>query len=222
MFFKIMFVFLNDKLIGNGRRERRGRRGHWQMKELNDAIMTFGRGLGNDIVKVDMFLNHRIDTGLLFQMGRELADYFKEERPTMILTVESSGIALAVATAHCLNDIPVVFAKKAAAANQSDDMAQTPVYSFTHKCENMIRVDKKYLPIGSRVLIVDDFLADGNAVSGMNKLVGELGGKVCGVGVAIEKGFQQGGKMLRAMGINLKSLAIVTGIKDGEIQLADG
>jgi xanthine phosphoribosyltransferase len=191
------------------------------MKELREAIETFGRGLGDDIVKVDMFLNHRIDTALLFKMGAELADYFREERPTLVLTVESSGIALAVATAHALSDIPVVFAKKAAAVNQSDDMAQTEIYSFTHKCENVIRVDKKYLPIGSRVLIIDDFLADGNAVSGLTRLVESLDGKVCGVGVAVEKGFQQGGKKLRAMGINLKSLAVVTGIENGQIHLAD-
>lgn len=191
------------------------------MKELNEAIRIFGRGIGSDIVKVDMFLNHRIDTELMFKMGKELADYFRDERPTVILTVESSGIALALATAYYLNQIPVVFAKKSAAANQSDDLAQVPVYSYTHRCENVIRVDRKYLPIGSRVLIVDDFLADGNAVHGMTKLVEMLDGKVCGIGIAIEKGFQQGGQKLRAAGINLKSLAIVTGIENGEIQLVD-
>ena len=191
------------------------------MKELNEAIRVFGRGIGNDIVKVDMFLNHRIDTDLLFKMGQALADYFRDERPTVILTVEASGIAIAAACAFYLGRIPVVFAKKSSAANQSDDMAQAPVYSFTHKQSNMIRVDKKYLPIGSRVLIIDDFLADGNAVRGMMQLSESLGCKVCGVGIAVEKGFQQGGKELRARGINLKSLAVVTGIENGEIQLAE-
>ena len=100
-------------------------------------------------------------------------------------------------------------------------MAQASVYSFTHKCENHIRVDKRYIPIGSRVLIVDDFLADGNAVRGMMDIVTQLGGKTVGVGIAIEKGFQDGGKALRAMGVNLMSLAIVTGIEDGKILLAE-
>ncbi len=191
------------------------------MRELADAIRTYGRGIGKDIVKVDMFLNHRIDTGLLYRMGEALAEHFLPERPTMVLTVEASGIAIAIAAAHALGDLPVVFAKKSAAVNQSGDMAQASVYSFTHKCENHILVDRRYIPIGSRVLIVDDFLADGNAVRGMMDIVSQLGGKTVGVGIAIEKGFQDGGKTLRQMGVNLKSLAIVSGIEDGKILLAE-
>ena len=191
------------------------------MRELAEAIRTYGRGIGSDIVRVDMFLNHRIDTGLLFRMGEALAAHFRPERPTLVLTVEASGIAIAVAAAHALGGLPVVFAKKSAAANQSGDMAQSSVYSFTHKCENHILVDRRYIPIGSRVLIVDDFLADGNAVRGMMDIVSQLGAKTVGVGIAIEKGFQDGGKNLRAMGVNLLSLAIVTGIEDGKILLAD-
>ena len=191
------------------------------MRELADAIRTYGRGIGKDIVKVDMFLNHRIDTGLLYRMGEALAEHFLPERPTMVLTVEASGIAIAIAAAHALGDLPVVFAKKSAAVNQSGDMAQASVYSFTHKCENHILVDRRYIPIGSRVLIVDDFLADGNAVRGMMDIVHQLGGKTVGVGIAIEKGFQDGGKTLRQMGVNLMSLAIVSGIEDGKILLAE-
>ena len=191
------------------------------MRELADAIRTYGRGIGKDIVKVDMFLNHRIDTGLLYRMGEALAEHFLPERPTMVLTVEASGIAIAIAAAHALGDLPVVFAKKSAAVNQSGDMAQASVYSFTHKCENHILVDRRYIPIGSRVLIVDDFLADGNAVRGMMDIVSQLGGKTVGIGIAIEKGFQDGGKTLRQMGVNLKSLAIVSGIEDGKILLAE-
>ncbi len=191
------------------------------MRELADAIRTYGRGIGKDIVKVDMFLNHRIETGLLYRMGEALAEHFLPERPTMVLTVEASGIAIAIAAAHALGDLPVVFAKKSAAVNQSGDMAQASVYSFTHKCENHILVDRRYIPIGSRVLIVDDFLADGNAVRGMMDIVSQLGGKTVGVGIAIEKGFQDGGKTLRQMGVNLMSLAIVSGIEDGKILLAE-
>ena len=142
------------------------------MKELNEAIRIYGRGIGKDIVKVDMFLNHRIDTGLLFRMGEELAAHFRRQRPTMVLTVEASGIPLATAAAHALGDIPLVFAKKASASNQSaDQMATAPVHSYTHNTDNLIRVDRRFIPIGSRVLIVDDFLANGNAVRGLTQIV---------------------------------------------------
>lgn len=191
------------------------------MRELADAIRTYGRGIGKDIVKVDMFLNHRIDTGLLYRMGEALAEHFLPERPTMVLTVEASGIAIAIAAAHALGDLPVVFAKKSAAVNQSGDMAQASVYSFTHKRENIIRVDKKFLPKGSRVLIVDDFLADGQACQGMMALCAQTGCEVIGIGIGIEKGFMPGGKNIRAMGVNIQSLAVVTGIEDGKILLAD-
>lgn len=191
------------------------------MKELKDAIRQHGVGLGHDVVKVDMFLNHRIDTALLFKMGEKFAACFREDRPTVVLTVEASGIAMAVAAAYFLGDIPVVFAKKGATVVQSPDVAQAKVYSFTHKRENVIRVDKRYLPQGSRVLIIDDFLADGQAVQGMMALCAQLSCEVVGVGIAVEKGFMPGGKNLRAMGVKLSSLAIVSGIEDGKILLAD-
>lgn len=191
------------------------------MKELNAAIETWGRGIGSDVVKVDMFLNHRIDTALLFQMGRALADHFREDHPTVVLTVEASGIALALTTAHFLGDLPVVFAKKGKTVVQTEDLAQAKVYSFTHKTENVIRVDKRYLPVKSRALIVDDFLADGQAVHGMMDICRQLDCTVCGVGIGIEKGFQPGGSTLRREGVNLCSLAIVNSIENGKIQLAD-
>ena len=191
------------------------------MRELREAIKRHGQGLGTDIVKVDMFLNHRIDTALLFQMGEELADCFREDAPTLVLTVEASGIAVALAAAHALGDLPVVFAKKGATVVQSADVLQAKVYSFTHKRENVIRVDKRYLPAGSRVLIVDDFLADGQACKGMLSLCEQAGCEAVGIGIAIEKGFMPGGKELRAAGVKIKSLAIVSGIEDGKILLED-
>ena len=191
------------------------------MKELRNAILTQGQGIGMDIVKVDMFLNHRLDTGLLFRMGEELARRFREDKPDIVLTVEASGIALALTCARALGDLPVVFAKKSATVVQSADLAQAKVYSFTHKRENVIRVDKKYLPAGSRVLIVDDFLADGQACQGMLALCAQTDCKVVGIGIGIEKGFMPGGKNLRAMGVPVKSLAIVSGIEDGRLLLAD-
>ena len=191
------------------------------MRELREAIEKYGVGIGQDIVKVDMFLNHRIDTGLLFRMGEELADQFRADKPDLVLTVEASDIALAVAVARALDNVPVVFAKKGATVTQSPDVAQAKVYSFTHKRENVIRVDKKFLPQGSRVLIVDDFLADGQACQGMMALCAQTDCEIVGIGIGVEKGFMPGGKNLRAMGVKLSSLAVVSAIQDGKILLAD-
>jgi len=189
------------------------------MEQLREAIERQGVGIGTDIVKVDMFLNHRIDTGLLFAMGEAWADEFRGEKPDLVLTVEASGIAMAVAAAHALGDIPVVFAKKSATVVQDDNTVQAPVYSFTHKTQNMIRIEKQYLPEGARVLIIDDFIADGQAARGLINLCWQQGATVVGVGIAVEKGFQPGGKALRESGIHLKSLAVVDGIEDGNIVL---
>ena len=189
------------------------------MEALRRMILEKGKGIGNDIVKVDMFLNHRIDTKLLFEMGEAWADEFRAEKPDMVLTVEASGIAMAVAAAHALGDIPVVFAKKSGTVVQNDNTVQAPVYSFTHKTQNMIRIEKQYLPEGSRVLIIDDFIADGQAARGLINLCWQQGATGVGVGIAVEKGFQPGGKALRESGIHLKSLAVVDGIVDGNIVL---
>ena len=232
-----MFVFLGKALMavvrGNPSEPRStetGRGGHItsaqtkvaediHMEALRRMIMEKGRGIGNDIVKVDMFLNHRIDTGLLFRMGEAWADEFRDDKPDMVLTVEASGIAMAVAAAHALGDIPVVFAKKSSTVVQDDNTVQAPVYSFTHKTQNMIRIEKQYLPEGARVLIIDDFIADGQAARGLINLCWQQGATVVGVGIAVEKGFQPGGKALRESGIHLKSLAVVDGIVDGNIVL---
>lgn len=186
------------------------------MKELEDAIRKYGIGLGNDVVKVDMFLNHRIDTGLLMKMGETFADEFREDAPTLALTVEASGIAMAVAAAAQLGNIPVLFAKKSATVVQTEDMLQAQVYSFTHKTQNTIRVNRNYLPQGSRVLIIDDFLANGEATQGMIELCRQAGAEVIGIGIAVEKGFQDGGKKLREAGYKLRSLAVIDAIEDGK------
>ena len=189
------------------------------MEELRKEIQEQGKGIGKDIVKVDMFLNHRIDTALLFKMGEEWAEEFRSENPELVLTVEASGIAMAVAAAHALGDIPVVFAKKSNTAVLGSETVQAGVYSFTHKTQNTIRIERKYLPEGARVLIIDDFLADGQAVHGLLSLCEQQKATVVGVGIAVEKGFQHGGQDLRMEGIHLKSLAIVDGIEDGKIVL---
>jgi xanthine phosphoribosyltransferase len=189
------------------------------MEELRKEIQEQGKGIGKDIVKVDMFLNHRIDTALLFKMGEEWAEEFRSEKPELVLTVEASGIAMAVAAAHALGDIPVVFAKKSNTAVLGSETVQAGVYSFTHKTQNTIRIERKYLPEGARVLIIDDFLADGQAVHGLLNLCEQQKATVVGVGIAVEKGFQHGGQDLRMEGVHLKSLAIVDGIEDGKIVL---
>ena len=189
------------------------------MEALRRMIETQGVGIGKDIVKVDMFLNHRIDTKLLFAMGEAWAEEFRGEKPDLVLTVEASGIAMAVAAAHALGDLPVVFAKKSNTAVLGSETVQAGVYSFTHKTQNTIRIERRYLPEGSRVLIIDDFLADGQAVKGMMSLCEQQKATVIGVGIAVEKGFQPGGKQLREAGIRVKSLAIVDRIENGQIVL---
>ena len=171
------------------------------MEALKQMILEQGKGIGSDIVKVDMFLNHRIDTKLLFAMGEAWAEEFRGEKPDLVLTVEASGIAMAVAAAHALGDLPVVFAKKSNTAVLGSETVQAGVYSFTHKTQNTIRIERRYLPEGSRVLIIDDFLADGQAVKGMMSLCEQQKATVIGVGIAVEKGFQPGGKQLREAGI---------------------
>lgn len=191
------------------------------MESLKQAIRQKGRMISEGIVKVDSFLNHRLETGLLFDMGEELASRFIKYKPDLVLTVEASGIALAMTTAHALGDIPVVFAKKGIAANQSPDMAEEKIYSFTHQCESLIRLDLRYIPEGSRVLIVDDFLANGKAVNGLMSIIKKAKAQLIGVGIAIEKGFQPGGKLLREQGIPLLSLAVIDEISDAGIRFRD-
>jgi len=189
------------------------------MEMLRRAIEEKGVGIGDEIVKVDMFLNHRIDTKLLFAMGEAWAEAFREEKPDLVLTVEASGIAMAVAAAHALGGLPVVFAKKGATVVQNDEMVQAEVYSFTHRTTNIIRIDRKYLPEGSRVLIIDDFLANGEATQGLMSLCRQRKAEVVGVGIAVEKGFQPGGARLREAGVHLVSLAIVDRIENGKLIL---
>ena len=189
------------------------------MDKLKHRILTEGVALGSDRINVDGFINHRIDTSFMDEIGEEFARRFAGVKVDKILTVEASGIAMAVAAAHALGDIPVVFAKKSATVVQDDNTVQAPVYSFTHKTQNMIRIEKQYLPEGARVLIIDDFIADGQAARGLINLCWQQGATVVGVGIAVEKGFQPGGKALRESGIHLKSLAVVDGIVDGNIVL---
>lgn len=216
---KPMFIlFLGQVCSCFSRREAR----ELLMEELRRAIEAYGRGVGSDIVKVDMFLNHRIDVALLTKMGQAFYEAFLEDGADVILTIEASGIAAAVATAQAFGNIPVVFAKKSETANVGRDVYVSRVYSFTHRQESFIRVSKEYLRPGERVLIIDDFLANGEAVNGLQDIVRQAGCQLTGVGVCVEKGFQPGGRRLREEGIKVVSLAVVDAIREGKLLVRGG
>ena len=190
------------------------------MELLKSRILTDGKVKDEQIIKVDGFLNHQIDIELMHEISREFKRLFQQEKITKVITIEASGIAVACFTALQFH-VPVVFAKKSAALNQGKNLAQESIYSFTHQTECVIRADRGYVPSGSRVLVVDDFLADGEAVRGMISLVEQCDSQVVGVGIAIEKGFQPGGKALRQQGVDLMSLAVIREIRDGRILFGD-
>ena len=187
------------------------------MEKLIEAIRSQGVGIGEEIVKVDMFLNHRLDTALVVEMGKAFAEAFADDKPDLVLTVEASGIAAAVTTAIALGNIPVVFAKKAKTRNVTGEVYESSVFSFTHGVENHVRVSKAYLPTGSRVLVVDDFLANGQAAAGLCDIVHQAQGTVVGVGVCVEKAFQPGRQKLESMGYKVVALAKVIGIDNGKL-----
>lgn len=191
------------------------------MRELVEAIRARGVGVGTDIVKVDMFLNHRLDTDLFVKMGQTFAQEFAQEKPDLVLTVEASGIAAALTTAMACGNIPVVFAKKSPTRNVTGDVYESRVFSFTHGVENHIRVAKDYLPKGARVLIIDDFLANGEAAEGLCDLVRQAGATVVGIGICVEKSFQPGHQKLAQEGYHVVSLARVTAIRDGKLIVED-
>ncbi len=191
------------------------------MEELKEAIRKRGLVVGDDIVKVDSFLNHRIDVDLSTKMGQAFHEAFKNEIVDCILTVEASGIAVAITTAQAFGNVPVIFAKKGDHRNVGSDVYTADVYSFTHGQLNTVRVSRKYLPAGSRVLIIDDFLANGEAIEGLRNIVAQANCTLVGAGVCVEKGFQPGGKKLRQEGVKVVSLAIVDAIENGKPVLRD-
>lgn len=189
------------------------------MQALRQAIKESGIGIGTDIVKVSSFLNHGLDTGLLFEMGEAVARHFEADHPELVMTVEASGIALALTTAHALGNLPVVFCKKTPAKNLDDASYTTSCTSFTRGTNYMMRCEKNLIKPNTRVLIVDDFLANGAAIRGMLDIISQAQAIPVGAAVAIEKGFQPGGQQLRHEGIKLLSLSIVQEIRDGVIHL---
>ena len=183
------------------------------MNFLEEKIITDGIIKAGNLLKVDNFLNHQIDIDIIRQIAYELKRRFRGETINKILTIEASGIAIATMLGH-LYDVPVVFAKKSQTTNSTDDKYVAEAYSFTHQRHNQVFVSRPYLSDTDRVLIVDDFLADGQACMALINLVHQAGGEVVGIGIAIEKGQQPGGDLLRSEGYHLESIAIIDSMDD--------
>ena len=190
------------------------------MKLLEERIRTDGEVKLGGILKVDSFLNHRIDAQLAFEMAQELKRLYDGEGVNKILTIEASGIALAILTAYVFG-CPMVFAKKGRTKNIAEDVWSVEIPSFTHGNTNTVLVSKEYLGPEDRVLIVDDFLATGAALRGLKELVEKAGGHVVGAGIAIEKVFQGGGNRLRDEGMRIESLAKIASMTDTDITFCD-
>ena len=178
------------------------------MNFLEERITKDGAVKPGNVLKVDSFLNHQMDIELMDRMGEEFYNRFKDAGVTKILTIEASGIAIACSVARCFG-VPMVFAKKSKSVNIDGDVYVAQVESFTHKNTNNVIVSKKFLTPEDRVLIIDDFLANGCALQGLISITESSGAKVVGLGIAIEKGFQIGGRVIRNLGYRLESLAIV-------------
>ncbi len=178
------------------------------MNFLEKRIQKDGIVKEGNVLKVDTFLNHQMDIGLFRQMGEEWKRRFEGTYINKILTIEASGIGIACIASEYF-DVPVVFAKKSKSINIDGSMYMAEVESFTHKCKNQVIVSKKFLGPDDHVLIIDDFLANGCALQGMISIVSQAGATLAGIGIAIEKGFQPGGRTIRNLGYHLESLAIV-------------
>lgn len=186
------------------------------MNSLQKKILTDGTVLPGNILKVDSFLNHQIDFHILKDMGKDFYDLFKDKNINKILTIEASGIAIACYAAEFF-DVPVVFAKKGQHKNVGNDVFTAEVFSYTKGTSYEISVSKLYLHPEDRILIIDDFLANGQAVLGLQKIINEAGATLCGAGIAITKAFQSGEKMLIDAGIDVRSLAAVERMEDGKV-----
>ncbi len=188
------------------------------MKLLEERIRKDGIVKPGNVLKVDSFINHQMDVELISEMGKEWKRLFAEKKINKILTIEASGIGIACIAAVHFN-VPVVFAKKTQSINLDGEMYTAEVESFTHKNKNQVIVSKKFLGEDDHVLIIDDFLANGCALQGLIQIVQAAGATVEGIGIAVEKGFQPGGRIIRNLGYQLESLAIVDGMNDetGEI-----
>lgn len=190
------------------------------MKALEERILRDGHVRPGNILKVDSFLNHQIDIAFMNEMGKEFRRVFADKHVTKILTIEASGIAIASITAQYFQ-VPIVFAKKTKTINLDGSLYTTKVKSYTHRTTYDVVVSKKFLTSDDRVLIIDDFLANGCAARGLIDLVEQAGAVLEGVGIVIEKGFQGGGRELRESGVDVRSLAIIESMSDNNLVFRD-
>lgn len=186
------------------------------MRLLEEKISSDGKVLSEHVLKVDSFLNHQIDPQLMLEIGKEFARIFADDGITKIVTIESSGIAPAVMAGLYMN-VPVIFARKRKSLTLVDDLITASVYSFTKNETNEISVSNKYMNENDRVLIIDDFLANGEAALGLVKIVQQSGAEVAGIGIVIEKSFQHGAQKLKDLGLRVESLARVASLSNGEV-----
>ena len=188
------------------------------MEELVEEIKEKGIAIGNEILKVDSFLNHQVDVKLMKKIGKEFSEYFKNKNVTKVVTIESSGIAPATMTALEL-DVPLLILKKKKPNTMEDEFIQTTVKSFTKGNEYKLTVSKKYIDQNDNVIIIDDFLANGESCLGAIRLVEELGAKVQGIGIVIEKSFQPGREKIDKRGYDIYSLARIKKLENGKIEM---
>ena len=186
------------------------------MELLKKRITEQGKAIGTDVVKVDMFLNHQIDVDLLCEIGKEFRRIFESSDINKIITIEASGIGIACIAAQYFS-VPVVFAKKGANRNVGDNIYKADVYSFTKGTTTTIGISKDYIGPDDRILIIDDFMANGKAVHGLINIINQAGAKLEGIGIVIEKGFQAGGDSLRSLGYRVESLAVIKSIDNGKV-----
>ncbi|GGB41951.1 xanthine phosphoribosyltransferase [Lentibacillus populi] len=187
------------------------------MQILKDKIRQEGKVLSDNVLKVDSFLNHQIDPTLMKEIGEEFAERFRNSTITKILSIESSGIAPATMTGLALG-VPVIFARKRKSLTLSDDLYTASVYSYTKKESNDISISKDFIHDDDTVLIIDDFLANGQAAFGLMKIVEQTGASLAGIGIVIEKGFQPGGKLIRDRGIRVESLTTIRSLQNGIVE----
>lgn len=186
------------------------------MEQLKQKIREQGVVLSDQVLKVDAFLNHQIDPVLMQQIGREFARRFRDQRIDKIVTIEASGIAPALMTALELG-VPVIFARKHRSLTLTDNLLSASVYSFTKQVESTVAISGNHLAAGDRVLVIDDFLANGQAALGLASIIRQAGAEIVGIGIVIEKSFQPGRQELEKRGYRVESLARIQALRDGQV-----
>lgn len=191
------------------------------MELLKEKILKEGRVKDGKILKVDNFLNHQLDISFLNEIGKEFKKIFSDVKIDKILTIEASGIAIATVASNYFGNIPVVFAKKAKSQNLDGEMYTSTVHSYTYDKDFTITVAQKFLNKDENILVIDDFLAEGQAVKGLIDVIEQAGAKIQGVGIVIEKGFQSGGKTLREKGLRVESLCIIDSMENNILKFRE-